>query len=196
MIDLTDIKFQAAEPGMPDYGVLQEPILGGITTKIDRIGGGFTMQCTLPPEAMEPDGRRLIARCQMAKRQGAQLEYPQVDFNVGSPGAPTVNGAVAGGMTLPITGATPNYAVRPGQALNIVKAGRTYLYFAAQQTILNGSGAGSIVLTTMLRTQLAGGEAVGLKRPIIEGWIRGENFSWPIDVIRTVGLSFDLVERA
>mgnify|MGYP000020522493 CR=1 FL=1 len=35
-----------------------------------------------------------------------------------------------------------------------------------------------------------------LAKPVIEGWIEGDNFNWPIDMQRTVGLKFDVVERA
>ncbi|MGE4321921.1 MAG: hypothetical protein AB7E60_02705 [Sphingobium sp.] len=195
--DLTDLKCQVPEPSMPDYGVLQSPVLNGPSNKIDRLGGGFLIKYSLPPEMMEPDGRRIVARCMLAKRFGAILAYPQVEFAVGTPGnVITVAGAHDGGMAVAITGATPDYAVRLGQALNIIRHGHPYLYFAARQVVLDGSGAGSIPLTTPLRTKLLGAEPVNLVRPVIAGWITGDNFSWPIDMQRTVGLSFDLQERA
>jgi len=195
-VDLTDIKCQLAMPGMADYSTLQVPEHGGPIFKVDRLGGGFRIEFHLPPENVEPEGRRLIARFQKAKRFGAVIEYPQVDFRVGAPGDPTVDGGIAGGMMMPVTGGLPKYAVRQGQALNVVKASRSYLYFADAQTILDASGAGELALTTPLRTQLAGGEGVNLRRPIMEGWILGDNFDWPIDRIRMVGLSFTLQERA
>jgi hypothetical protein len=37
---------------------------------------------------------------------------------------------------------------------------------------------------------------VRLVKPVIEGWIEGDNFNWPIDMQRTTGLTFDVVERA
>lgn len=196
MIDLTDLEFRATAPAMPDPGVLQEPVSKGVISKLSRIGGGFRIGIILPAKKFEPHGRRIIARMQMAKLQGAIIRYSQPCFNVGGPGSPTVDGAVAGGMTLPITGATPNYAVVQGQALNVTKSSRTYLYFAGAQVILDASGDGEIPLTTPLRTQLAGGEAVNLGQPCIEGWIEGDNFEWPIDELRMVGLSFTVKERA
>ncbi|KMS54724.1 hypothetical protein [Sphingobium cupriresistens] len=196
-IDLTDVECQLAEPGMQDFGVLQKPVLGGSINKVDRLGGGHVLSYTVPPKAMEPDGRRLVARCQMAKRYGVILEVPQVDFKVGTPGlAITVASAVAGGRYVQITGATPRYAVRMGQALNITRNGHRYLYFTAAQVVLNGSGAGQVELTRPLRTKLLGTEAVNLAKPVIEGWIEGDNFSWPISMQRTTGLQFDVVERA
>ena len=201
-VDLTDLRCQIAEPGMPDYGALQKPVLGGgRISKVDRLGGGHTIKYTVPPEMMEPDGRRLVARCQMAKRYGAIFEIPQVEFEVGpvmraDGTAITVLAAVTGGRTVHITGAAPRYAIRQGQALNIARNGHRYLYFAAEQVALDADGAGELLLTGPLRSKLLGGEVVELRRPVIEGWIEGDNFSWPIDVQRTVGLSFDVVERA
>ncbi len=196
-IDLTDLRCQVHEPSMPDYGVLQTPVLGGRTNRIGRLGGGHLLKFTLPPEDMEPDGRQIVARCQMAKEYGAILAWPQVEFKVGTPGVSiTVASAVAGGRTAQITGATPRYAIRLGQALNIARNGHPYLYFAGAQTVLDGSGAGTITLTRPLRSRLLGGESVNLAKPVVAGWIQGDNFSWPIDEQRNVGLSFDLMEHA
>ena len=72
----------------------------------------------------------------------------------------------------------------------------SFFLFAAAQAVLDGAGAGTIELTRPLRTKLVGGEAVNLAKPVIEGWIEGDNFNWPIDMQRTVGLKFDVVERA
>lgn len=200
-VDLTDVECQLAEPGMPDYGILQKPTRGGRINKIDCIGGGFTLTYTVPPKAMEPDGRKLVARCLTAKRYGVILAVPQVEFEIGTPmradGTPiTIVGAVAGGMTVPITGAAAGYAVRKGQALNIARNGHRYLYFIGTETILDAAGAGDLILATPLRSKLLGGEIVEIIKPVIEGWIEGDNFSWPIDMTRTVGLKFDVVERA
>lgn len=195
MIDLTDIPFQTMEPMMPDSGVVQKSQLGGASFKLNRIGGGLTVTAQLPPMRMEPDGRRLVARLQLAKRQGLQIAYLQVAFNIGSPGDPTVDGAVVGGMTLPITGAQPHYEIAQGQALNVTKASRPYLYFAAEAVALDEAGAGEVPLTTPLRTQLVGGEAVELKRPVIEGWLTSD-VNWPIEMDSTTGLSITVEERA
>ncbi|WP_234831469.1 hypothetical protein [Sphingobium yanoikuyae] len=196
-VDLRDIKVQIAEPGMPDPGVLQQPVMGGFTNRIGRLGGGHTAKFTLPPERMEPDGRKLVALAQMAKEYGALFEYPQVDFVVGTPGnGISISGAHAGGRFVAITGATPRYVIRQGQAFNVERVGHPYLYFAAAQTILDDNGAGIVPITRPLRRKLFGGEAVEIRRPVIAGWIVGDNFSWPIDMQRTVGLVFDVLERA
>ena len=194
-VDLTDLRLESTEPSRPDYGVMQRPVFGAKLFKVNRLGSGISIGLVLPPQHFEPDGRRAIPRLMLAKRQGAIVRYSQPDFEIGPAGSPTVDGAVAGGLTLPITGATPRYAVRQGQAFNIIKSGKKYLYFAAEQSILDGSGDGSIALTDPLRTQLAGGETVDF-RACVEGHISGDNFAWPIDRLRMVGLSFTLDEHS
>jgi hypothetical protein len=197
MIDLTDIKMQSADGALPDFGALQIPVLGGPVSKVDRLGGGFLLKFATPPMRMEPDGRKFIARCQRAKRQGVIVEIPQPDLVIGAPGAGiTIQGATSGGYSVAATGAAAGYVVREGQALNIAKNGHRYLYYAAADVALNGSGAGTIALTSPLRTHLVGGEAVNLAAPVMEGWMQGDNFGWAMQLTRTVSLEFEVLERA
>lgn len=196
MIDLTDLRCNAATPKLLDWAALMEPALGGVTQRVGRLGSRFGIEFGTPAMYIEAEGRRWIARLQRAQREGARVAFPQVDFDVGSPGAPTVNGAHTGGMSLSVTGASPHYGVREGQALNLTVSGRMYLYFAAETAILDASGAGTILLTTPMRTFLAGGEVVGLAKPVIEGWLDGTERSWTLDLARTVGLQFTVTERA
>ncbi|WP_260928222.1 hypothetical protein [Novosphingobium sp. 9] len=196
MIDLTELKCSGAVPSLMDWAALMEPALGGVTQRVGRLGARFAVQFTSPTMRMEAEGRKWIARLQRAQREGARIAYPQPDFNVGAPGVPSVSGVHTGGTSLLITGATPRYAVREGQALNLVVAGRYYLYFAAGNVKLDSSGTGTIPLTSPMRTHLAGAEAVELAKPVVEGWLDGTERSWTLDVARTVGLSFTVTERA
>ena len=175
---------------------MHEPALGGVTQRVGRLGTRFRIEFTTPPMPIEAEARRAIALLQMAQQQGGRVRYPQPDFSVGSPGSPTVDGAHTGGMTLSIAAATPRYAVRQGQALNLTVAGRIYLYFAAANALLDGSGDGDLALTTPMRTHLAGAEAVELARPVIEGWLDGSEREWTLDQARVTGLQFTITERA
>lgn len=196
MIDLTDLRCAEATPRLLDWGSTLTPVLGGVSQRLSRRGARFAIDFQLPPMHIEAEGRRTIALLQMAKQQGARLSFPQVGFDVGAPGAPIVDGAVVGGTTLSITGATPRYPIKIGQAFNVEKAGRSPIYFAAAQTILDGDGAGEVLLTTMLRTALVGGETINIAKPVIEGWVDGDEFGWTLAVSRTVGLSLSVTERA
>lgn len=195
MIDLTHFKCQAGSPRLLDAGGEQAPIGLGVTQRLGRRGSRYSIEYTVPADRIEPNGRIMIADLQMAKLQGARVEFPQVDFNIGSPGFATIAGATAAGMTLPVTGCQSGYAVAKGQAFNVIKAGRRYLYFASARVVLDATGAGSIPLTIPLRTILAGGEAIDWT-PCIEGWISGDELSWTLETARTVGLSFTVTERA
>jgi hypothetical protein len=196
MIDLTGLRCRTATPTLLDWASLQEPIIGGVTQRIGRLGSRYSIEFETPTMDMEADGRRAIALLQQAQRLGGRVEYPQPDFRIGAVGVPLADGIHAGGTTVKLKGLTPRYAVRQGQALNLVVAGRYYLYFAADNAVMNSSGAGSMTLTEPLRTELAGNETVELARPVIEGWLDGSSRSWTIDVARTTGLKFTITERA
>lgn len=196
MIDLTSFRCAAATWTLMDWAALQEPALGGVTQRVARLGARHSLDFETPAMKIEAEGRRAIALLKQAQRQGAIVRVPQVDFDVGAPGAAAVNGGHTGGITLHVKGLTPHYGVCHDQALNITVAGRRYLYFAADSAIMDGTGSGSITLTSPMRTHLAGNEVVNLAKPVIEGWLDGSERSWTLDLARTVGLQFTITERA
>jgi hypothetical protein len=178
-----------------DWGAMLQPALGGPVQRIERIGSRYSIAFNVPPMHVESEGREAIALLQMALQQGALVAVPQVEFTPGMPGPGVKAAAGSAGKSLRITGATPGYTVRQGQFLNVSAGGRRYLYCAAAGVRLNAQGGGLIPLTMMLRTRLAGGEAVELALPVIEGWLDGE-LGWTLEMSRTVGLSFTCKERA
>lgn len=196
MIDLTDLPCRDFPAKMLDWGAMLTPALGGVTQKVDRLGTRFAISFETPPLPIEPDGRRAIALLQEAKQLGGRVRYYQDGFTVGAPGSPLVNGAHTGGKSLSVKSGTPWYIVRHGQALSLTVAGRSYLYFSAGQVQLNGSGSGTILLTTPMRKHMAGDEAVNLGAPVIEGWLDGDEQEWATSLDRRVPLKFSIEERA
>lgn len=196
MIDLTDARQQVSAPRLIDFGSELTPFLGGVTQRLDRIGSRHMIEVNMPPMAVEPDGRRWIAKLLRAKQEGGRVEFPQVEFEVGACGAPTVGTATTGGRSLPIAGGTPNYAVREGQWLTVFSGGRGYTFCTVAPVVLNASGAGTLVLDVPLRVAAAVADKVELAKPTIEGWIEGQDWSWTLEMARTVGLSFAIRERA
>lgn len=196
MIDLTALKGSKGTARILDFGSVIEGALGGIDQKLDRLGTRFSIDFESIPFETEGDGRRFVALLQQAKLQGGRVLYPQIDFDVGAPGNTLANGAHSTGTTLNVKGGTPNYTVRAGQALNVIKDGRRYLYFAAAQETFNGSGNGSIALTSKMRKILAGDEVIDLKKPCVEGFIQGEEQSWDLAASRLTPLEFTIKERA
>ncbi|MEE4452858.1 hypothetical protein [Novosphingobium resinovorum] len=196
MIDLTSLRCAGADWTFLDWAALQEPILGGVTQRVGRLGSRHSLDFSTPAMKIESAGRRAIALLKQAKRLGGFARVPQVDFRVGAVGVPLVNGAHTGGTTLAVKGLTPRYGIRADQALNITVGGRRYLYFAADTSMMDASGSGTILLSSPMRTYLAGDEPVELAHPVIEGWLSGNEFTWTLDLARTVGLQFTIGERA
>ena len=196
MIDLAALKGSKGTARILDFGAVIEGALGGIDQKIDRLGTRFSIDFKSIPLETAEDGRRFLALLQQAKLQGGRVIYPQLGFDVGSPGNTLVNGAHATGTTLAIKGATPYYTVRVGQALNIIVSGRRYLYFSASQETMNGSGSGVITLTSKMRKILAGNEVIDFKKPCVEGFIQGDEQAWDLAAERLQSFEFTIKERA
>jgi len=196
VIDLSILRGSVGTPKMVDWGGTLTPALGGVRQRLNRLGTRFGFNFESVPMYMESEGRRAVALLQQAKLQGASIPYPQIGINIGSPGNTLANGAQAAGTALAVKSGTPYYVVRPGQALNVVKAGRRYLYFVATQTQLNSGGNGTVTLTTPMRVLLAGDEVIDFKTPRIEGYIEGNETEWSIQADQMTPLKFYIEERA
>ena len=197
MIDLTNIRQTLSEPELVDFGASLRPFLGGPSQRLDRLGTRHAISVQMPPMYIESEGRRWIVRLIRAKQEDGFIRFPQVGFSVGPCGnAVTVAVGAEGGRVLRITGATPNYTVREGQALTVTSNGRQFFYLASAHTVLGATGAGDIELDVPLREEASAGDPVNLSRPIIAGRIMEDGWKWSIDTAGTVGLSFRIEEIA
>jgi hypothetical protein len=197
MIDLSHARLSAAEPELIDFGASLTPFLGGISQRLDRLGTRHAISVQMPPMHVEGEGRKWIVRLIRAKQAGGFVIFPQVGFRIGAPGAAIKVGVeVEGGRVLTVTGATPGYAVREGQALSITSNSRRFFYLASAQTILDATGSGQIELDVPLREEALVGDSVDLTRPVIAGRIMEDGWKWSIDTAGTVGLAFRLEEIA
>lgn len=196
MIDLTAAPIAESVPRLLQWGSELTPTLGGVTQRLDRLGSRHAIDVQLPPMLMADDGRRWIARLLRAKQEGGRIAFPQVDFEPGPCGRPTVAADTTVGRMIPIAGATPRYAIREGQWLSVTHGARSYLYCATAQVVLDGSGAGTVPVDVLLRSPLSVGDKVELARPVIEGWLSGDGYEWTLERSRTVGLGFSIAERA
>lgn len=160
--------YLAAVPLVLDFGGNLVPATGGEEQRINRLGNRSALQVTTDCET-EAEARVLSHRLLQARTEGAKMLWPQWVMDVGIPGSPLVDGAVAGGTTLPLKGVTPNYAFRIGQPLSILINGQLYLHFVDEQVIADGSGDAEVVVSPPLRKPLAGDEPVEVARPLIEG---------------------------
>ena len=197
MIDLTHIRQTIAEPELVDFGASLRPFLGGPSQRLDRLGTRHAISVQMPAMYVESEGRQWIVRLIRAKQEDGFIRFPQVGFHVGTPGnSITVGTAVQGGRVLTITGGTPHYSIREGQALTVYSNGRRFFYFASAPLGLDANGAGAIELDVPLREEATVGDVVDLARPVIAGRIMEDGWKWSIDTAGTVGLSFRIEEVA
>jgi hypothetical protein len=197
MIDLTHIRQTIAEPELVDFGASLRPFLGGPSQRLDRLGTRHAISVQMPTMYVESEGRKWIVRLIRAKQEDGFIEFIQPGFVIGPCGnSITVAVGTEGGRVLAITGATPHYAVREGQALTVISNGRKFFYLATAQTVLDAAGAGSIELDVPLREEATVGDVVNLARPEIAGRIMEDGWKWSIDTAGTVGLSFRIEEIA
>ncbi len=194
MKDLPDYPSPSgAEIGLMDYGSLLVPALGGPVQRVNRLGNRFRIAVTMPPMTTKT-ARAWIARLTMAKSEGARMPLPLLDFNAGAPGAPLINGVGQAGSTLNIDGLTPNYVFREGQTFSILTGGKHHLYMVAAETIASTLGVAALPLTTALRRQHLDNDPLHVAKPMIEGFVGGDEFMWSLSVEQLISLQFDISE--
>lgn len=176
VVDLTDLRIAGHVPQPFNGAAVQQPTYGS-GFRIDRPGSRWQFQFRTPAMHLEPDWRRMVARFDDAERLGGLFEIPQPRFTVGAPGAPVIDGALASGRSVPISGLTPNYAIRAGQWVSVIADGQRFADRIAEQVIASSGGTAEIRLRNLIRVPLAGGETVELGKPKVEGIV--EVSEWP-----------------
>ena len=176
-VDLAIEHFLSASPAMLDWGGSMVPALGGQEQRVNRLGSRFMLAMVVDFDTDE-EARKFLQRLRRGKQEGAMMRFPQIGLTTGSPGSPLVDGAVAGGTTLPLKGLTPNYAIREGQYFSIIHSSRRYLYSAAAQAIADAAGEASVTIHPTLRVALSDNDVVEIARPMIEGVVDGDQVQW------------------
>lgn len=196
MIDLPDWAVpDGAEPWLQDFGGFLTPGLGGAMQRIDRMGNRFGISASFPPMFSKDRGRILVSRLIRGKTEGVRMEYPLLSFKPGAPGSPVVDGAGQSGRTLAVRGATPHYAFREGQPFSLEEDGQHYLHFVDAGVIADASGDAELAISPMLRIEPSDGATCHFARPMIEGYILGEEWRWQMSLSHHLGIAFGLVER-
>ncbi|MEV4934610.1 hypothetical protein [Sphingobium sp. LSP13-1-1.1] len=195
MIDLPEWPGpNGATPRVLDFGGFLEPSGGAEVQRLNRMGSRYAITISLPPLTNKKHGRIWVNRLLKGQQEGARIEYPLLDFYPGVPGNFVVDGAGQAGKILNIRGGTPQYAFYEGQPFSLEIDGQHYLDFIAEGAVADASGDAAITLTQMLRAEPGDGDALHFAKPMIEGFIRGDQLSWELALDRTVGLSFELHE--
>lgn len=183
-------------PMLLDFGGIITPPLGGEAQRLNRLGNRWGIKVQLPVMKIEPDGREWIAALNEGLTDTVLFPFPQVDFAVGTPGATLVNGASQTGSTLNLDGFTASYALRRGQFFSVIVSARRYLYQVRTAINASAGGVAALPITPMIRKSPADNAVCEFAAPMIEGFLLGDGREWTVDIARTVGLEFTIVERA
>jgi len=178
-----------------DFGGYLQPGLGGQVQRIDRMGNRFSISVSFPPMPSKDKGRILVSRLIRGKTEGVRLEFPLLSFKPGSPGEVRVNGAGQSGRILIVDGVTPNYAFREGQPFSLEVSGQHYLHFVDAEVIANATGQATLSISPMLRVQPSDNAVCHFAKPMFEGFIMGEQWSWNMSLEHNLGISADIIER-
>lgn len=176
VVDLTALRIAGMVPRPFNGAAVQQPTYGS-GFRIDRPGSRWQFQFRTPAMYIEPDWRRMAALFDDAERLGGLFAIPQPRFEVGSPGAPVVDGATASGRLVPLSGLTPHYPIRRGQWVSFVVEEQRYADRIAEQVIASAGGTAEVRLRNLIRKPMAGGETVELGVPKVEGIV--EVSEWP-----------------
>lgn len=195
MIDLPEWPMpNNADVALVDWGSVLTPGLGGPAQRVNRMGSRFRISVTYPPLPSKKEGRIFVSRLVRGKSEGVRMPFPLLDFDPGAPGDVRVNGSGQTGSTLVVTTATPNYVFREGQYFSIETGGKHHLYMVAEETIANGFGQASIPISPMLRRPHLANDVCHFGKPMIEGFIGGDEISWNLSVEHLISIPFDITE--
>jgi hypothetical protein len=169
-----------------------EPLLGGPTTRIQRLGSRWSMDVELPPMSYL-DAMAWVAALTKAEADTVVMAIPQPGFDTGAPGTPLVNGSSQLGKTLVIDGLGA-YTFKAGQMISLITSSRRYVHQVSADTAAVSGGA-SLPIEPMIRKAPSNNAVVEVAAPKIEGYLAGRDQGWTVDVARLVGLAFTITER-
>lgn len=181
-------------PRLIDYGFTMRSPTGGAALRLDRAGSRFAAEVSFPP--MKADTARVfVSRLLDAKSEGLRIEFPLLDVSQGNPGSPVVDGAGQAGKTLAVRGLNPGYVCKEGYWLSIEDAdGQHYLHNVRATVRADSSGDATLAITPALRVPFADGATIHLAKPMIEGLVDGNEWSWQLPVNKLIALAVTIEE--
>ena len=192
LLQLTPAPMEA-QPRLVDYNGTQTPFRGGPVSHVERLGSRMALEVRLPPMRHDTAlAMAWIADLLRGKRDGVIFEWPQPDYD------PPPNGAIniaVGDLREDVSIKGLGAGVpRRGSFFSVIHAGRRYLHnIYSIASLVGGVMTGTV--TPPFRTTLAVDDVVEMDPPMIQGYLEGDTLSWTLDVARTVGLSFTIVEE-
>lgn len=183
-------------PALMDFGGFQRPPLGGTVQRVNRLGNRFKVAVGLPPIVNKDLGRVVVSRLLRAKTEGIRIEWQLVGIEQGSPGSPLVMGAGQAGTSLICDGFRAGYGFSEGFWFSLEHSGRHYLHNIAASGVANGSGQATLTLTPALRVSPADNSPIHMQKPMIEGFVDGDEWAWEYSLEHHVGIEFTIEEAA
>lgn len=170
--------------------------VGGPTVRLDRLGARYGARVTMPPMYAE-DAREFLPRLIRGKSTGIRIPVPLVGEVQDGAGSPVVNGAEQSGRTLSLRGVAAGYFFRAGSWLSIVDAtGQHYLHMVYAAVRAPSNGVVDVELCELLREPFADGATVHVAKPMIEGFIQGNQQDWVLQPGNIVTFQFEIEEAA
>ena len=180
-----------ADPTFVDAGFTQSGVQSD--NYIPRKGSRYRVACSYGPFHPE-EGRVMVARLIAGKQEGIRIPLPLL-HSQGSPGSPLLNGAVTSGRELVLDGLTPGYFCKEGYWLSLVKDGRHYLHNVRTGGRASDSGTLTITLNELVRDSFADNTVVHLAKPMVQGLVEGDEWSWSMAVDRVIPIEFTIKEK-
>lgn len=185
----------SAVPKLVDYGGNQVPFLGGPVSHLDRLGTRFALDVTLPPMRNNAAlAMAWVADLLRGKRDGVTWEWPQPDI-IPPPNCVTTGAAASMAEELTLAGIAAGTVVPKGSFLSLLVADRYYLHNVFQGGVVGGGETLAIQVTPAFRVPIPSVTQVKFNPAIFQGYLEGNELAWNIDLARTVGLSFTIVEE-
>ena len=182
-----------------DFGGFLDGAAGSEAIRVNHLGNRYAVTIIMPKLDNQKQGRIWVNRLVKGQREGVRIEYPLLDFDPGTPnrsdGSPiTVDGGGQAGEFLAVMNGVPGYRYLEGQPVSLEIDGQHFFDFVAEPSVVAPNGKAVIQLSQMIRKPPLVGSILHVAKPMIEGFVRGNEVSWEIALERLIGLSFEIWE--
>ncbi|WP_292039015.1 MULTISPECIES: hypothetical protein [unclassified Brevundimonas] len=174
-------------------GSTQKPAWGGPLLPLERTGDRWAFEVAIPALEAATCGAAFKLILAKGKLNTVIMAIPETGMPARNYGAPRTRTSGAQGTTLPVKGLTPGVVIPNGKWINLVVAGRNYLYLVDGQVTANSSGEADIKVWPMIRRSAAADATVRIADPVIEGHVPVYGGA-AVDQIGAVALNFRIEE--
>jgi len=186
---------RTATASLIDKSLTQRSAGPGPTNRVLRKGSRYRVQISMGPFYSET-ARAYVADLIAAKSEGLRISYP-LQWSQGGCGALQVDGAGQGGTTLNVKNGTPGFMIRKGYWFSIEdEDGRHYLHNVKSPVRIAEDGTADIVITPELRHPFLNNATVHMAKPMVEGFVEGNEWEWQISADMVTPIVFTLEEYA